>query len=282
LLEKPLKRSIRLLPRHGGPSGASGKAPKQPRRPPADHARPENPLPNHAKPVRAPAARRKREYRVARGEQNHAKQPEVGENRHRHGSLGNDVAVANGISGSTRKSARQSRTRALSSVALHGVAEFGRCNESNSQCAHSVIFYKVPALAVTESIINENRPRYHLGRRTQYKLPTSFCAHALGFRNFTFLVLVLMAGALVLAGCDRHGSSMLSTSKITAANYDQIKLGMSKTQVESILGAPTTAETKDMVIFRKTTYRYEDGSRFILLTFKNEELDSKDSNLTTQ
>jgi hypothetical protein len=34
-----------------------------------------------------------------------------------------------------------------------------------------------------------------------------------------------------------------------------------------------------MVIFKKTTYRYEDGTKFILLTFKNDELDS---NLTTQ
>ena len=57
---------------------------------------------------------------------------------------------------------------------------------------------------------------------------------------------------------------------------------MSKTQVESILGPPTTAETKDMVIFKKTTYRYEDGTKFILLTFKNDELESKDSNLNAQ
>jgi hypothetical protein len=54
---------------------------------------------------------------------------------------------------------------------------------------------------------------------------------------------------------------------------------MSKTQVESILRPPTTAETKDMVIFKKTTYRYEEGTEFILLTFKNDELESKDSNL---
>jgi hypothetical protein len=125
-------------------------------------------------------------------------------------------------------------------------------------------------------------PAIIIGRRTRHKLATSFCAHALGFGNLTSLVAVLMAGALVLAGCDRHGSSGLSTSKITAANYDQIRLGMSKTQIESILGPPTTAETKDMVIFKKTTYRYEDGTKFILLTFKNEELESKDSNLTTQ
>jgi hypothetical protein len=125
-------------------------------------------------------------------------------------------------------------------------------------------------------------PAIIISRRTQHKLPTSFCAPALGIGNLTSLVAVLTAGALVLAGCDRHGSSGLSTSKITAANYDQIRLGMSKTQVESILGPPTTAETKDMVIFKKTTYRYEDGTKFILLTFKNEELESKDSNLTTQ
>ena len=41
-------------------------------------------------------------------------------------------------------------------------------------------------------------------------------------------------------------------------------MGMSKAQVETILGSPTTAETKDMVIFKKTTYRYEDGKKFAL------------------
>ncbi len=34
-----------------------------------------------------------------------------------------------------------------------------------------------------------------------------------------------------------------------------------------------------MVIFKKTTYRYEDGEKFIVLTFKNDELDSKDGNV---
>jgi hypothetical protein len=119
-------------------------------------------------------------------------------------------------------------------------------------------------------------------RRTKAKLATSFCAHALGIGNLPSLVAALMAGVLVLAGCDRPSSSPLTTSKITAANYDQIRLGMSKTQVESIFGQPTTGETKDMVIFKKTTYRYEEGTKFILLTFKNDELESKDSNLNAQ
>ena len=45
------------------------------------------------------------------------------------------------------------------------------------------------------------------------------------------------------------------------------------------IGTPTTAETKEMVIFKKTTYRYEDGKKFAMITFKNDEVDSKDTNL---
>ena len=82
----------------------------------------------------------------------------------------------------------------------------------------------------------------------------------------------------MLAGFSACNQS-ISGSKLTMANYDQIKEGMSKTQVETILGQPTTAETKDMLIFKKTTYRYEDGAKFAMITFKNEEVDGKDTNL---
>ena len=37
---------------------------------------------------------------------------------------------------------------------------------------------------------------------------------------------------------------------------------MSKEQVETILGPPTSVETKDMVIFKKTTYVYREGKKF--------------------
>ena len=95
-----------------------------------------------------------------------------------------------------------------------------------------------------------------------------------------FLLLILFC-----AGCGQNGSGSL----LTPANYDQVSIGMSKTQiekilgpptkVETILGPPTAMETKDMLIFKKTTYRYEDGKKFALVTFKNDEVDSKDSNL---
>jgi outer membrane protein assembly factor BamE (lipoprotein component of BamABCDE complex) len=87
--------------------------------------------------------------------------------------------------------------------------------------------------------------------------------------------LVMMIASLsLLSGCDKLGGS-----KLTAANYDQINTGMSKTQVENILGHPTKMEVKDMIIFKKTTWRYEDDKKFALITFKNDEVDSKDSNL---
>ena len=83
--------------------------------------------------------------------------------------------------------------------------------------------------------------------------------------------------ALSLAGCDRN---LFSGSKLTLANYNKVATGMSKSQVEQILGKPTKVDGKDMVIFKKTTYRYEDGKNFAIVTFKNDEVDGKDTNLT--
>jgi hypothetical protein len=57
---------------------------------------------------------------------------------------------------------------------------------------------------------------------------------------------------------------------------------MTKAQVEKILGPPTSVETKDMLIFKKTTWRYEDGKKFAMITFKNDEVDGKETNLGTQ
>jgi outer membrane protein assembly factor BamE (lipoprotein component of BamABCDE complex) len=92
----------------------------------------------------------------------------------------------------------------------------------------------------------------------------------------SLMIFCAFAIQLSFAGCDRNP---LSGSRLTQANYDQISVGMSKAQVEHILGRPTTVETKDMIIFSKTTYRYEDGKKFAMITFKNDEVDGKDTNL---
>ena len=79
-----------------------------------------------------------------------------------------------------------------------------------------------------------------------------------------------------LSSCDRN---LISGSKLTPANYDQVSIGMSKAQVEKILGPPTSIESKDVLIYKKTTFRYEDGKKFAMITFKNDEVDGKDTNL---
>ena len=91
-----------------------------------------------------------------------------------------------------------------------------------------------------------------------------------------FVLFAAVVGcALSLAGCDHFGS------KLTLENYNKIAPGMSKTQVEKILGPPTKVETKDMIIFKKTVYRYENGKDFAMITFKNDEVDDKETNLTS-
>ncbi len=62
------------------------------------------------------------------------------------------------------------------------------------------------------------------------------------------LSVLLLAAIGGLAACDR---SALSSSQLTTANYDQVSNGMSKSQVETILGKPTTVETKEMSNFQQ-------------------------------
>jgi outer membrane protein assembly factor BamE (lipoprotein component of BamABCDE complex) len=93
-------------------------------------------------------------------------------------------------------------------------------------------------------------------------------------------LVALLCGALlaVVPACNRN---MLIGSKLTLTNYNQVTDGMTKAQVERIMGSPSRIETKDMLVFKKTTYRYEDGTKFALFTFKNDELDTKQGNLDT-
>lgn len=101
------------------------------------------------------------------------------------------------------------------------------------------------------------------------------------------LSLVLGAALLLslgtLGACNKITSDtpVLSASKMTRANYDQIHDKMTKADVRTILGAPTTENTEDKVVYKKTTYRYQEGDKYITITFKNDELDSKDTNLGT-
>jgi outer membrane protein assembly factor BamE (lipoprotein component of BamABCDE complex) len=68
--------------------------------------------------------------------------------------------------------------------------------------------------------------------------------------------------------------------RITKANVDQVTEGMSKKQVESILGQPTSSKTEDPAILKQTTYVYRQGKDTVTIVFKDDKVQSKDSTLS--
>ena len=68
--------------------------------------------------------------------------------------------------------------------------------------------------------------------------------------------------------------------RITKANVDEVAEGMSKKQVESILGPPTELDSKDFVIMKKTTYVYRQGQDTVTIVFKDDKVVEKQSTLT--
>jgi outer membrane protein assembly factor BamE (lipoprotein component of BamABCDE complex) len=83
------------------------------------------------------------------------------------------------------------------------------------------------------------------------------------------LILLLM---LTIAAC--------AGRRITKANVDEVGEGMSKKQVESILGPPTELDNKDFLIMKKTTYVYRQGKDTVTVVFKDDKVVEKQSTLT--
>jgi outer membrane protein assembly factor BamE (lipoprotein component of BamABCDE complex) len=91
------------------------------------------------------------------------------------------------------------------------------------------------------------------------------------FRIASRLMLVLML-VLMLDSC--------IGKRITKANVDQVTEGMSKKQVESILGQPTSSKTEEPTIMKQTTYVYRQGKDTVTIVFKDDKVQSKDSTLS--
>ena len=90
-------------------------------------------------------------------------------------------------------------------------------------------------------------------------------------RRLSRLLLMLLL-VLLLGGCVGR--------RITKANVDEVAEGMSKKQVESILGPPTELDNKDFVIMKKTTYIYRQGKDAVTIIFKDDKVTEKQSTLT--
>jgi outer membrane protein assembly factor BamE (lipoprotein component of BamABCDE complex) len=88
--------------------------------------------------------------------------------------------------------------------------------------------------------------------------------------RFSRLICLVTLLAFAVSGCN--------SKTLTKANVNEVVEGMSKKQVESILGPPTTttAETKE----KKTTYIYAQGKESVTVVFKDDKVQSKASTLS--
>lgn len=84
----------------------------------------------------------------------------------------------------------------------------------------------------------------------------------------------VLAGALacLFIGCPGN--------RLTKANVNEVVDGMSKKQVESILGPPTSVDTKDFASQKKTVYLYTQGKESVTVVFRDDKMQSKDSTLS--
>ena len=76
------------------------------------------------------------------------------------------------------------------------------------------------------------------------------------------------------------GVSCSPGKRITKANVEEVEEGMSKKQVESILGHPTSSPSEDLGIMKKTTYVYRQGKDSVTIVFKEDKVQSKESTLS--
>ena len=82
---------------------------------------------------------------------------------------------------------------------------------------------------------------------------------------------VFVAALFVFGSC--HGK------RLTKANVEEVSNGMSRKQVESILGPPTSIDSTDLLIMKKVTYIYTQADESVTIVFINDEVTSKDSTL---
>jgi outer membrane protein assembly factor BamE (lipoprotein component of BamABCDE complex) len=91
--------------------------------------------------------------------------------------------------------------------------------------------------------------------------------------QFLRLVCVLTMLLFAVTGCN-------PSKRLTKANVDEVAEGMSKKQVESILGPPTTVDTKDFPLLKQTVYVYAQGKESVTVIFKDDKVQSKASTLS--
>ena len=118
-------------------------------------------------------------------------------------------------------------------------------------------------------IFNNEGPKQQRGKISAFGL-----RHSFGIRHWSFVISRLLLVLILVFEISCVGR------RITKANVDEVAEGMSKKQVESILGPPTELDNKDFVIMKKTTYIYRQGKDTVTIVFKDDKVTEKQSTLT--
>jgi len=84
-------------------------------------------------------------------------------------------------------------------------------------------------------------------------------------RTSFFFVIVSVVGFAFLAAC----------SKLSSENLSKVQMGMKKSQVEEILGKPTSSKEGSTLGITGTTYVYESGGSKVEIVFLNDGVISK-------
>lgn len=85
------------------------------------------------------------------------------------------------------------------------------------------------------------------------------------------LFILMLSVLLAFAACKGR--------RLTKANVDEVSQGMSRKQVESILGPPTSIDSTNLLVMKKVTYTYRQSDESVTIVFVNDEVASKESNL---
>lgn len=90
------------------------------------------------------------------------------------------------------------------------------------------------------------------------------------FSRFRFLALLALV-ALSFSACQ--------AKRLNPANVAKVTDGMSRKQVESILGPPTSVDETNLVIMKKVTYEYREPNGKVTIVFTNDKVSEKESDL---
>jgi outer membrane protein assembly factor BamE (lipoprotein component of BamABCDE complex) len=89
-------------------------------------------------------------------------------------------------------------------------------------------------------------------------------------KSIRLQIILLLVSALLFSCSDQ---------RLTQANVDQVTEGMSKKQVESILGPPASVESKDFMLLKRTTYLYRQPNGTVTVLFKDDKVAARSSTL---